>query len=113
MNSKQRLTNLMYKNKLKHEQNADCVINLVGGYTAQRTMACERIIRESLSCNPTAKQILLSMADIDLQTTLKKNRAKECEEMVSKNCIGSVCLRAELNDVEGSCSMIMDVVKSL
>ena len=92
---------------------ADCVINLVGGYTQQRNMACERIIRESLSCNPAAKQILLSLDDVDLVTTLKKTRAKECEDMYSSNCVGSVCIRAELNDVKGSCEQILAVVNSL
>jgi len=94
-------------------KDADCVINLVGGYTQQRNMACERIIRESLNCNPTAKQIMLTLDDVDLVTTLKKTRAKECEEMLSKNCVGSVCLRSELNNIKGSCGMIMDVINSL
>lgn len=94
-------------------KDADCVVNLVGGYTQQRNMACERIIRESLSYNPSAKQVMLTLADVDLVTSLKKRRAKECEEMLSNNCVGSVCLRAELNDVKGSCAMIMDIIESL
>ena len=94
-------------------KDADCVINLVGGYTEQRVMACERIIRESLRLNTAAKQLLLSLEDVDLVTTLKKNRAKQCEEMLLANCGGSVCLRGELNDMERTCSMIMDEIKKL
>jgi hypothetical protein len=89
---------------------ADVVVNLVGGYTEQRTMACERIVRESLRLNPSAKQILVSMTDDDLKITLKKDRAKSCEDMVSLNCKDSVCLRAEMYDVKGACKQIMDII---
>lgn len=92
---------------------ADCVVNLVGGYTEQRTMACERLIRESFSFKSSAKQILLSLDDVDLVTSLKKKRAKECEDMLTKNCVGSVCLRAEMYDVKGSTEKLMDVISSL
>jgi len=34
--------------------NANAVVNLVGGYTNQREMAAERIVRESLRVNPSA-----------------------------------------------------------
>ena len=94
-------------------KNADCVVNLVGGYTPQRTMACERIIRESFSCNPSAKQIMLTLDDVDLVTTVKKNRAKECEDMLSANCAGSSCLRAELNDMKRTTERLMDEIKNL
>jgi NAD dependent epimerase/dehydratase family enzyme len=94
-------------------KDADCVINLCGGYTQQRNMACERIIRESLSFKSSAKQVMLTMADVDLVTTLKQTRAKECEDMLSGNCAGSVCLRAELNDMERTCEKIMDVINAL
>jgi len=92
---------------------ADVVVNLVGGYTEQRTMACERIVRESLRLCPSAKQISLSMDDEDLKTTLKKNRAKTCEDMLSVNCLDVVCLRAQMNDVDGACKQIMNVIDSL
>ena len=42
---------------------ADCVVNLCGGFTQQREMATERIVRESLRCNPTALQITVSPLD--------------------------------------------------
>ncbi|GFH54305.1 hypothetical protein CTEN210_10781 [Chaetoceros tenuissimus] len=92
---------------------ADVVINLVGGYTEQRTMACERLIRESLRLNPSAKQILLSLNDDDLKITLKKDRAKACEEMVKMNCQDGNCLRADLYDVKGACSQIMNILDSM
>lgn len=92
---------------------ADVIVNLVGGYTEQRTMACERLVRESLRLNPSAKHVLLSMADVDLKTTLKKNRAKECEDMITANCFDSVCLRAEMYDVKGANSQIMDVISQI
>ena len=94
-------------------QKADIVVNLVGGYTEQRTMACERIVRESLRVNPSAKQVILSMADDDLRITLKKNRAKACEDMLEANCMDSVCLRAEMNDVNGACGQIMKVIDNM
>jgi len=89
---------------------ADVVVNLVGGYTNQRTMACERIVRESLRVNPSAKHILLSLDDVDLVTTLKKDRAKECEEMLTANCSDSICFRRESGDVKGACANIMKVI---
>ncbi len=42
---------------------ADCVVNLCGGFTQQREMATERIVRESLRCNPTALQITVAPID--------------------------------------------------
>ena len=45
---------------------ADVVVNLVGGFTEQRTMATERIVRESLSVNPEALQVTVSPTDADL-----------------------------------------------
>lgn len=92
---------------------ADVVINLVGGYTEQRTMACERLIRESLRLNPSAKQILLSLNDEDLKISLKKDRAKACEEMVNMNCQDGNCLRADLYDVKGACAQILNILDSM
>ena len=92
---------------------ADAVINLVGGYTEQRVMACERIVRESLSVNPTAMQITLSPIDDDLTMKLKKDRVELCEKMVKDNCMKSECLRVEINDVDGACQKIMKVIDGL
>ena len=92
---------------------ADAVINLVGGFTDQRVMACERIVRESLSVNPTALQITLSPIDDDLTMKLKKDRVALCEKMVKDNCMKSECLRVEVNDIDGACQKIMDVIDGL
>lgn len=93
----------------------DVIVNLVGGYTQQRTMACERLVRESLAnCKkPNVQHILLSLDDEDLKMSLKKKRAKECEDMLSNNCIHVSCLRAELNDVQGACDEILKVINKL
>jgi len=92
---------------------ADAVINLCGGYTEQRVMACERIVRESLRVNPTAMQITLSPVDEDLSMKLKKDRVVLCEKMVKDNCMNSACLRVEINDIDGACQKIMDVIDGL
>jgi len=75
-------------------------------------MACERLVRESLArCKkPNVQHILLSLEDEDLKILLKKNRGKECEDMLTKNCLHVACLRAELNDVQGACDKIMEVI---
>ena len=90
---------------------ADVVVNMVGGYTEQRSMACERIIRESVNVNPGAKQIIVSMSDIDLKTKLKIDRAKLCEDMLLTNCPGSICIRAQMKDLKGACEQIMNAME--
>ena len=92
---------------------ADIVVNLVGGYTEQRTMACERLVRETYRLNPRVKHVILSMADIDLKTTLKKNRAKQCEDMLTANCADVVCLRAEMFDVKGANDQILNIIDGM
>lgn len=97
---------------------ADVVVNLVGGYTEQRTMATERIVRESLSVNPEALQIAVSPIEQDLPlisplvtSAIKMNRIKQCEEMVSANCRNSVCLRLEANRIEESCQKMKKIIE--
>jgi len=92
---------------------ADCVVNLCGGMTEQRVMACERIVRESLRVNPAAMQITMSPIDDDLVMKLKRDRVALCEKMVTDNCLASKCLRAEINDIDGACAQIMEVIDSL
>lgn len=92
---------------------ADAIINLVGGYTEQRVMACERIVRESLSVNPTAMQVTLSPIDDDLTMKLKKDRVELCEKTVKDNCMKCECLRVEINDIDGACQKIVDIIDSL
>mmetsp|Transcript_6290 Transcript_6290/g.9136 ORF Transcript_6290/g.9136 Transcript_6290/m.9136 type:complete len:207 (-) Transcript_6290:218-838(-) len=94
-------------------EHADVVINLVGGFTEQRTMACERIVRESLRLNPTALQIMISPVDEDLGLKIKKDRVKKCEEMVMANCMNNHCLRIELNDINGACDEVMKIIDGI
>jgi len=95
---------------------ADVVINLVGGYTQQRNMATERIVRESLSTNPNALQITVSPTEESLKAlspgmmTVKSKRLQDCEEMVKQNCRNSVCLRLNAYELEKSCQAIVDAV---
>lgn len=97
---------------------ADIVINLTGGYTEQRVMATERIVRESLSVNPNALQITVSPTDEQLaifsKGLLKKKieRVKICEDMVKQNCLSSVCLREEFNDINTICEDIISAVNA-
>lgn len=96
---------------------ADVVVNLVGGYTQQRNMATERIVRESFSVNPDALQVTVSPTDDDLalispgEPTMKKKRIEECEEMVSANCENHVCLRFEANRLEENCQKLKKIIE--
>lgn len=95
---------------------ADVVINLVGGYTNQRNMATERIVRESLSTKSQALQITVSPTEESLQSlspglmTVKCKRLKDCEDMVKQNCRNSECLRLNAYELEKSCETIVDAV---
>jgi hypothetical protein len=99
-------------------KDANVVVNLVGGYTQQREMAAERIVRESLRINPTAHQIVVSPAEDDLRAltpgafTMKVGRLRKCEEMVTQNCMSSNCLRLEAFDADNSIQAIVDAVLS-
>lgn len=92
---------------------ADVVVNLVGGFTEQRSMAAERLIRESLRLNPGVPQITLSPIDDDIDLKIKKDRVAMCEQMVSDNCATSACIRAETNDIDGACKQILDIIKNM
>ena len=96
---------------------ADAVVNLVGGFTQQREMATERIVRESLRVNPSALQITVSPKDEELGIvsgpggqTAKIARLKLCEDMVKMNCANFECLRLEANRVEEECDKIKTVI---
>jgi NAD(P)-dependent dehydrogenase (short-subunit alcohol dehydrogenase family) len=91
---------------------ADVIINLVGTYTEQRTMAVERLVRESARLCPSARHILVSLADEDLKMTIKKKRAADCEKMLKVNCLNAVCLRGELNNVNDICTRIVNEIDS-
>jgi hypothetical protein len=95
---------------------ADVVINLVGGYTQQRIMATERLVRESLVVNRNALQVTVSPKDDDLALIspgalkMKRERVQQCEAMVEKNCLRSVCLRLEANRIHESCEKLKQVI---
>jgi hypothetical protein len=96
----------------------DAVINLVGGFTIQREMAAERIVRESLRVNPTALQVTVGPREEELSMispgaySIKVGRLQKCEEYVSFNCINYECLRIEANRVDEECHRIKDVIYS-
>jgi len=91
---------------------ADIIINLVGTYTEQRTMAVERLVRESSRLCPNARHILVSLVDEDLKMTVKKKRAADCEKMLRDNCVDAICLRGELNNVNDICNRILKEIDS-
>ena len=98
---------------------ADVVVNLVGGYTQQQEMATKRLIRESLRLNPQALQVAVSPREEDIKTlspgaySIKLDRLKRCEDMVTKNCLNAKCLRLESYDVENSVQSIIDAILSV
>ena len=95
---------------------ADAVINLVGGFTQQREMASERIVRESLRVNPSALQITVGPRESELQQfspgaySTKVARLKQCEDLVSVNCANYECLRIEANRIDDACDVIKNAI---
>lgn len=95
---------------------ADAVVNLVGGFTQQREMASERIVRESLRLNPSVLQITVGPRDEELQRfspgaySTKVARLKQCEDLVSVNCANFECLRIEANRIDDACDVIKNAI---
>lgn len=95
---------------------ADVVINLVGGYTEQRVQATERILRESIKLTPRALHVIVSPEESDLRQysrgaiKAKLDRIQRCEDMVQQNTVAPVCIRAEMNNVDGICEKIQRVI---
>jgi len=98
---------------------ADCVVHLTGGgFTEQRVMACERLVRETydanrlhhITVNPTDRvlSILFSMIP-----EVKKARIQQCEEMVQANCIRSTCLRSDSKLAKGVAEAIVGEIQKL
>lgn len=100
-------------------KSAEVIVHLVGGYTEQRTMAAERLVRESYRVNRNALHITVNPVQEDIprltpgMVTLKTKRVQECEDMVKNNCQNSVCLRLEAYEMENSCQEICKVIDSL
>merc|ERR1712187_646421 len=95
-------------------------MGIYGGYTEQRSMACERLVRESLQFNPTVVHITVNPTESDLKIveprvapSFKKKRISLCEEMVKTNCVNSKCLRIAANRMEDSCAAILDAMEEL
>ena len=99
-------------------QGADAVIHLVGNYTEQRTMATERLVRESLRVNPDAFHIIVLPREEDIPVltpglvTLKKDRLAHCEKLVVENLPNTACLRVEANRVEDMCETIKKTLEA-
>lgn len=95
------------------------VVNLVGGFTQQRKMATERIVRKSLCVNPPVLHITVGPKDNELQMfapvvdkPLKVAWLKQCEELVKMNCANFECLRLEANRIDEGCDQIKQFIYS-
>jgi hypothetical protein len=94
---------------------ADCIVHCTGGgFTQQRVMACERLVRESLRLNPQALHItvnptneLLSQQLSPGMSAIKQARIQTCEDMVQKNLPRSVCLRVKDPNADVVCDQIV------
>eukprot|EP00980_Cylindrotheca_fusiformis_P001523 scaffold346_cov116-Cylindrotheca_fusiformis.AAC.37 len=100
-------------------QKADVVVHMVGGYTEQRTMATERLVRESYRINRKALHVTVNPVEDDIplltpgMVTLKNKRIKDCEEMVRNNCTNSACLRLEVYKIDELCHKVCQAIGSL
>lgn len=93
------------------------VVNLVGGFTQQREMATERLVRESFRVNPNVLHVTVGPMEDELDMfqpvvakPLKVERLRKCEEMVRLNCANFECLRLEANRLEEGCDEIKKVI---
>jgi hypothetical protein len=96
---------------------ADVVVHLNGGgFTQQRVMACERLVRESLLFNTKAFHITVNPTDELLARlspglpAIKQQRITSCEEMVRANCDNHVCIRSNDKNVEAVCDTILAAI---
>lgn len=98
---------------------ADVIIHLCGGFTEQREMVTERLVRESLRLNKGATHIVVNPKEGEIKNlspgmmTLKTKRINKCEKMVSDNCSNSRCLRVEAFREEATVQEIFDTIQSL
>ena len=98
---------------------ADVVVHMVGGFTQQREMATERLVRESLRLNRKATHITVNPREDDIgkftpgMLTLKTERIAKCESMVRDNCFSSQCLRIEAFRPETASQEIFEAIESL
>uniref|UniRef100_A0A7S4AXL2 NAD(P)-binding domain-containing protein n=1 Tax=Pseudo-nitzschia australis TaxID=44445 RepID=A0A7S4AXL2_9STRA len=100
-------------------KNADVVVHMCGGYTEQREMATERLIRESFQFNKGAVHIAINPIEEEIpyispgMVTVKTKRIQKCEDMVRENCSNSRCLRLEAFKREEACEEIFKTIQSL
>ena len=98
---------------------ADVIIHLVGGFTEQREMATERLVRESLRVNRGATHITVNPLEEEIGSfspgmlTLKTKRIEKCESMVRDNCSNTKCLRIEAFKMEDATEEIFETIQSL
>lgn len=95
---------------------ADVLIHLVGGYTEQRTMATERLVREAIRLNPNVLHITVNPTEEDIpkltpgMMTMKTQRIKHCEDMVQNNCLNTKCLRLRAYRDDEACQAIVGAI---
>lgn len=100
-------------------QTADVIVHLVGGFTEQREMATERLVRESLRLNRGATHITVNPLTEEIGSfspgmlTLKTKRVDKCESMVRDNCSNTCCLRIEAYKMEAASEKIFETIQSL
>ena len=99
---------------------ADVVVHLTGGWTVQREMACERLLREAyafckgdnallhITVNPRDDE--LDLVSPTIGKSIKQQRIAQCEAMVQANAAHSQCLRVEANRVNDACDEIAAVI---
>ena len=97
-------------------KSADVLVYLVGGYTEQRVMATERLVRESLRFNPNILHVTVNPMESDIVvltpglTTIKAKRINDCEQLVKSNCLNFKCLRLEAYKMDESLVAICNAV---
>jgi len=98
---------------------ADFIVHLVGGFTEQREMATESLVRESLRINTGACHITVNPKEEQIKyltpgmLTLKTKRINKCEGMVRDNCFNSRCLRVDAFREEQTSQEIFETIQSL
>mmetsp|Transcript_62086 Transcript_62086/g.173364 ORF Transcript_62086/g.173364 Transcript_62086/m.173364 type:complete len:216 (+) Transcript_62086:86-733(+) len=97
---------------------ADILVHLVGGFTEQREMATERLVRESLRVNPNVLHVTVNPVEGDIpiltpgMPTMKTKRIQKCEDMVKMNCLNSECLRLEVYKFDEAIEAICQAIDS-
>lgn len=102
---------------------ADVIVHLNGGgFTQQRVMACERLVRETLAIPKTVDSHVLHITvnpTNELLSTMspgmpdvKRQRIATCEAMVQQNCRNHICLRVDEVKMDVVCDMILSAIEN-